>query len=295
MAMQKEEIFQMLENTKELLSVPQEVLVTFKLLNSNELLDVDVLADFIEKNAKLSSIILERVNIIVERKTKNFFSVHDAVVFLGAKTVRNFLVFFIMSSFYKFKSRQRGKREVNFNIWDYWLHVLGTSIAADMLMHKLGQKDDFQLFSYGLLHDIGILVMDTYLPEQMDEIYMMVLAGTSQIVAEKVVLGGITHSDIGAWLCEKWHMSDEITNIVKYHHTVLLSPNLNDELRIIYLANIAGTNYYEKLLGLEAGLPVSAKMLTHFGLTLSDLEILGKQLPAEIEKYQERFSAVELI
>jgi hypothetical protein len=31
-----------------------------------------------------------------------------------------------------------------------------------------------------------------------------------QIVAEKIVLGGLTHSDVGAWLCKKWQFRDDI-------------------------------------------------------------------------------------
>jgi len=42
-----------------------------------------------------------------------------------------------------------------------------------------------------------------------------------QIAAEKVVLGGLTHAEIGMWLCEKWGLPREIVEIVGYHHTLL--------------------------------------------------------------------------
>ena len=67
-------------------------------------------------------------------------------------------------------------------------------IAADC---NLCDKE--KIFTYGLIHDIGITVLDICLPEHLDKIHTMQLNGIHQLVAEKIVLGGLTHENIGMW------------------------------------------------------------------------------------------------
>ena len=83
-----------------------------------------------------------------------------------------------------------------------------------------------------------------------DEIISKLLKGIHQIVAEKTVLGGLTHADIGAWLCRKWNIREDIINIVEFHHSPLLSRLNTCEVKLLHLADIISTEYYEKLLGI---------------------------------------------
>lgn len=72
------------------------------------------------------------------------------------------------------------------------------------------------------------------IPELLDEITQKLEKGMHQVVAERSILGGITHSEVGVWLCERWNIPKDITDIVGFHHTPFALETLTDELKLIY-------------------------------------------------------------
>jgi len=104
------------------------------------------------------------------------------------------------------------------------------------------------------------------------------------VIAERLVFGGITHADIGAWLCRKWNIREDITSIVEFHHTPFMAQNTTDEVKIVYVADIISTEYYEKLLGLNINHEISRKIMDHLGITDDDRLEIAEALPQEVEK-----------
>lgn len=88
-------------------------------------------------------------------------------------------------------------RSGGFGIPAYWKHVLTTSIAANMLGERIGFTGKFRLFTRGLIHDIGFVVLAACLPSLLDAIAGKVRAGVPRQVAKRALLGGLTHADIG--------------------------------------------------------------------------------------------------
>ena len=92
----------------------------------------------------------------------------------------------------------------------YWKHVMGTSVASCVLAEKLKKGDKFKLFSYGLVHDIGIIVLDTCFPELVEKIIEKMYTGMGHTSSERIYLDNLTHGDIGAWLCRRWNIREDI-------------------------------------------------------------------------------------
>jgi HD-like signal output (HDOD) protein len=68
------------------------------------------------------------------------------------------------------------------------------------------------------LHDIGKLVLYRIDPEGYIESFEIAKNNRcSSLDAEKKVFG-ITHSDVGMWIADKWKISEEIKNAIGYHH-----------------------------------------------------------------------------
>lgn len=278
--MNKEKLFDLLENS-ELLPVPgQNIKDIFQMLQNPIDLDVDLLVEKVAEIDDLNSIILQKINSGYFSIGKKVMSLKEAVVFLGMKTVENLVIFFITRMLFPENTSLTRK----FNMSQYWKHVLGTSIASSMLSSRLQIGDKYKLFAYGLIHDIGIAVLDTCLPEGLDEIGVKLQSGIHQIVAEKIVLGGVTHADIGAWLCRKWDIREDIVTIVGYHHTPFLADNLNEELLIMHVADEISSEYYMKLLGLNINNKMSKRAMEALGLSEDDIKYVSDRIPREVEK-----------
>lgn len=282
----KEKVYRLIENSNLLPKLPKETQEIFSLLNMPTLVDIDILSAKVEEDKKLSELFLRHLNSDCFDLRRQFSDIKGAVVYLGLDFVRNFLIFFIAQKF--FEVAGTGK-SVIFNMKQYWRHVLATSIAADMISVRMGMQDKYRLFSYGLNHDIGILVMNTCLPEELDEITTKVMGGVHQIVAEKSVLGGVTHADIGAWICQRWNFTPELIRVVHYHHTPYRSELDQQILEIMYLADLIGTEYYEKLLNVHNSIQINRKVLNSLGLSLEDQQQIGVQLAQRVESMAKRF------
>ncbi len=169
----------------------------------------------------------------------------------------------------------------------YWKHCVGTSIASYMIAEETGLCDKEKIFIYGLIHDVGITVLDICLPDHLDNVYKMQLQrGVHQIVAEKIVivLNGITHTEIGMWICQEWGLPREITEVVGYHHSPLIHGDIGDEVKIMYLADSISTNYYENLLGTKTTFIYTDKMREALNIPKKFMDYIAEKLPEEVEK-----------
>ncbi|NLM09238.1 MAG: HDOD domain-containing protein [Clostridiaceae bacterium] len=212
---------------------------------------------------------------------REFLTLKDAVLYLGAKNIRMIAIAYITRLLLPNSS---GRAKI-FNNRTYWKHCIGTSIASHMIAAKTGLCDRDRIFTYGLIHDIGITVLDICLPDHLDRIYtMQIERGIHQIAAEKIVLGGITHSEIGMWLCDEWGLPDEIKEIVGCHHYPFKNGNAGDEIKIIYLADSVSSNYYERLLGTDTTFIYTERTKKLLNLPKEFIEDMANKLPEEVAK-----------
>jgi diguanylate cyclase (GGDEF)-like protein/PAS domain S-box-containing protein len=274
-------ILEQIEKSGKLPKIPEGLYEILELLYDPSELDIEVLAEKVGVCGELNTLVLENINSGYFNIYKKVVSIEEAIILLGMKTVLNLIVFFITRLLFDLDLDRKDRR---FDIYHYWRHVLGTSIAAQMISQKLNKGDKHMLFTYGLIHDIGIPVLDNCLPDHLDQISDKVMNGTHQIVAEKVVLGGLTHSDIGAWLCRKWHFREDITDIVLHHHTPLLSELESIDTMIMYVADVMSIDNNERLIGLATDYGVSEKVLDLIGLTREAYDEIASSLSKEIEK-----------
>ncbi len=286
--MKNVEIFELLENSKNFPKLTQDVSRIFDMLKNTQGLHIDQLVQEVARYDQLSDLILNVFN------TKQFYKrtskIKDAVIYLGIDAVQNLLVFFLSKQLFSEITTTNKHRK--FKMAHYWRHVLGTSAASYILSLRIKRLDKHKLFTYGLIHDIGIPLLDTCAPDLVDEIFENLMTGMHQLVAERSVLGGITHAEIGAWLCRKWNIRDDITDIVEFHHTPFLAKSDSDEVKLIYVADVISTEYYEKLLGLNINHAITSKIMDYFGLTDINKQDVTDALISEVDRLGNFFTWV---
>jgi len=139
-------------------------------------------------------------------------TIKEAVMVLGFRGVRSLV---LATSTAKFLQR-------NFEVYGHqpkglWLHAVSVAAAARALAKtcKLSADEAEMLFVAGLLHDIGKMLLVTYLNE----------AGTGgsfqgpAVDFERSTIG-IDHTEAGALVTAKWNLAAEIQEAIKGHHEV---------------------------------------------------------------------------
>ena len=109
--------------------------------------------------------------------------------------------------------------------------------------------------------------------------------GSPHLASERLVFDGLTHCDIGAWLCKQERFPEDIACVVKYHHTPWKATIYPEITKIIYIANALGTDYVAESLPVDVRTPINNKVLRDLGLNKNDLKKIYEKIPNVVKTY----------
>ena len=99
-----------------------------------------------------------------------------------------------------------------------WKHSVAVALLGKMIYRReFGRKGD-NIYVAGLLHDIGIIALDQFCPDD----FRLILSGgktekKNQTTIEKKVLG-FDHTEVGEAITDGWNLPQELVQVIKYHH-----------------------------------------------------------------------------
>lgn len=244
--------------------------------------ELPAIAAEIDADVNLRELILQNLNSNGFATHKKIETVEDALLYWGLVSARNMIVFFIIHSFYP---AARAKQTKLFTLYRYWTHVLATAVAGEALAQLTGYTEPFRIFTYGLLHDIGILAIDACLPEEEAQILLKMHNGKRHLAAEREVLGGMTHEDVGAWVCKREGFPADIACAVQHHHTPAQAEGCHEIAALLAVANILGTEYIAPSMPVNIDTPMDMDLVRALGLAPADLEQVRVGMPAQIRRF----------
>lgn len=201
-------------------------------LTSNPNVKLDELAATIQNDQALSAKVLRTVNSSFYGLRQRCATIQRAMVLLGLGPVKTLALGFSLVS------ATHGKDGDGFDYKSYWRRGLFTATAARCIAEEKGFAWADEAFLAGLLQDVGMVALHRALGAQ----YARVLAeaGSDHRGLVKSELSGleVQHPDIGAMLCQRWKLPDELVVPVKYHERPTAAPKAyTDMARCVGLAN----------------------------------------------------------
>lgn len=172
----------------------------------------------ITQDAALAAKVLRMANSAYYGGNGRISSVSRAIAVLGMNSIRTIVMSLTFHAMVH--ARQRNSR---FNRQEYWRHSLATAIAGRVLARLKRSKWDEEVFLAGLLHDIGKLIADQFLPEEMDVFISRTLEMKSGTVDDVLELEcrvlGTNHAELGDFAAEKWNLPAAIRAGIALHHS----------------------------------------------------------------------------
>ncbi|MBW2092637.1 MAG: HDOD domain-containing protein, partial [Deltaproteobacteria bacterium] len=193
-------------------SLPGTVVAVLNVLNNPDS-SAQELSGVLRQDQSITSRVLKLVNSAFYGFPRQIDTLSKAVTILGYTSIQNIiLATAVFDTFSKANQGQSLDRK------RFWQHALGCGAAAKTIEAKLGIGNGEEVFLAGLLHDIGKVILDTFLHDEYAQVLDLAQEKDLLLVeAEKEVLGA-THADFGFWLAENWNLPYNLTAAIAHHH-----------------------------------------------------------------------------
>ena len=210
-----ENLRSLLDTSRQLPTLPTVVFQLKRALDSDTASSQQVAA-VIERDPSLTASLLRAANsaAMVGLGGERIASVQAAIARLGLRQVRSIGIALAMVK--AFKSDHRGLDHERF-----WIHSAAVGMLAEQLWLRLNVVSELlpdDVYVAGLVHDVGILVLDQFFPEEFAGVRgLLETVDRPRAVCEQAQLG-MDHGAIGGMLLGKWGLPDVVTDTVSYHH-----------------------------------------------------------------------------
>lgn len=200
----------LLDEVVTLPSLPSTVMQITNLVNDPDSSMADI-AKAISGDPSIALKSLRLVNSAYYALPNKITSVDHAISMLGRKVIKN-----IVFAASVFDTLQCGEEAL-------LKHNVACGMAMQHMMEsKLLDLSSFEhqdeAFIYGLLHDVGKIIFAQHLSEQLEKVANLCANNPfTWSQAEKEIIG-VTHTEIGAKLAEKWQLSPTLIATIAGHH-----------------------------------------------------------------------------
>jgi len=221
-----------LDENKELLSLPQ-TLVEVMRVTRQENFSAQELADVLIRDPALTAKVLRIVNSPFYGVSRQVSSMMQAVMTLGTRQVTALA---LSTSVYAVTAKWNS----HIDRLRFWRHSLEVAIGARMIADAIRYPNWEEVFVSGLLHDIGMLVLENSYPEESNRIWRAVESHEAMTDSEEESWG-TNHARVGQFLLEQWKLPPAICEAVGRHHHVFPAGTTNPEMisaQIVCLANL---------------------------------------------------------
>ncbi len=196
---------------KRLAAMPQ---VIWQLMNalSDDRSSASTVEKVIENDPALASKVLSLANSAYYSPRQEVVTIERAVVIIGYEELYLLAVGSTLAEVFNLRSVPAG-----FDGEGLWIHCLAVSWLARELAEAARYPAPMEIMVAGLLHDLGKLVLATYLKKELNKITNLVKNGIPYYLAEEQF--GLGHTTIGYWLAKHWGLPEAHAEIIRDHHT----------------------------------------------------------------------------
>lgn len=228
---------EILARAKTVPSLPSVVMKLRKYLNDPDV-SFDELAKVIEFDPGLTANVLQLANSAYFGWARTIKSVKEAITRLG--TNRIFQMVLCMSVAPLVRKPIRGYDLDSSALWE---HSVAVAICAETLAAEMNIQGVEDGFTAGLLHDIGKVVLGTFVEVDDDPIREIVESDKLAFNEAEMMVLGIDHAEVAGELLRAWNLPAEVVAAARWHHMPSrCEPEFQPLVDVIHVADILCLN-----------------------------------------------------
>lgn len=223
----------LIQDVEELVALP-EVCARVNRMADDPAIGIDHLAEAVTQDPALTAQLLRVANDPLHGVPGRVDTVAGAAELLGKERFRELALATTATHLFD------GLPNELVSMHDFWRHSLFCALAARQLApHSSLEAEREVLFTAGLLHDVGELLLFNRLPERAREALTLALDGVEEPEihqAERRVIG-FDHGEVGAALARRWGLPPMLSESIEFHHRPCDAPHHPGAAALIHIAN----------------------------------------------------------
>jgi len=210
-------------------------------LAQRQSVDIAEIARIISKDPALSTKILRTVNSSFYGRTHAISTISHALVVLGLQSVKTLVLTFSLATNL---AKNTGK---GFKHLSYWRRSIYAATAAKTIAAKVGLVQQEEAFLTGLLADIGMLVLESVLSGEYNELCGKACTHQELLKVESETLGA-THAEVAAVLAQQWKLPPVLSVPIAFSHNPEQAPDaaLRKLSEVVELAGYCGDVFVDQ-------------------------------------------------
>ncbi len=275
--MNKEELREFIKEIKDLPTLP-----TLYISLRDKLYDprssASDIAHILASDQSICSNILKIANSAFYGLSGRITTIPHAIVVIGFNGIHHIVLNMTMTQMVTGQTAIEG-----FDMISFWEHSLAVGTIAKIIGKRCKGVSQEEIFTAGLLHDIGKIVIYKHMPEKFAEIMNIVRTRDLLIrEAEEQVLS-LDHTQIGTALLEYWRFPDFLARTTAYHHNPVVAKEKTKAAAIVHLADILARALEIGSGGDDKIPPLVAEAWQELSLTEYDLDQIIDEVDPEME------------
>ena len=183
-------------------------------------------------DATITANILKIVNSAAYGLNRKIESIQEAVTLLGLKELVQMIFMSVASG-----NLKRACSGYDLEEGALWKHSAASAFLAGKMGDTKKGVDGNLVFTAALLKDIGKVLLNQYVCDDLKEIENLVFRQDYTFLDAERKIIGIDHAQLGGIIAKKWNFSDRMVSLIQDHHLSDENSIGDQEVCIIYLAD----------------------------------------------------------
>ena len=276
-------VLRILDSVRDVPTLPAVAMRAVEISNDDDS-SAKELGDFIAQDPALTTKLLTLVNAAQYGVSGKVATVSRAIVIMGFAKVRNIILSSATANIFTGTSDCLNRTRV-------WEHSVATATAARLLAKHAAGVDPETAYVAGLLHEVGIAILDRYFHEPLR---IAILTGATQHLPIDQVLRatlGLDQFRVGAYLAQRWRLPLPLCSAIAMHNYPPANDRHSALIATVHVASLIADACKLTYDAHAAKKPIGSNAITLLQITPAKIQGLAEELNKQ-RRHIEEFAAL---